>query len=364
LTEIAASPDARSVPSGAFANALPEGLSPRRMIRRLLQLMLLGGVTLAIFSAVPGLGDAREHVMGAQPGWLVLVGALQLGSVVSFVVAFRGVFCMRMSWRFSAQVAVSEQAANVLVPAGGGAGLALGAWALRRGGMSQEHIARRTVAFFLLTSSTNFFAVVVVGVLVAVGVLPTDVAPALAAIPAVLAAGTIALVLLLPRLLQRVPDGSGGGRLRRLLSASTAAVDAGVGDSVRLVREGRGSVIAGAWGYLVFDVVSLWAAFQAVGTPPAFGAFLLAYLLGQLGGLIPVPGGIGGTDGGLVAAFALFGAPLAAAAAAVLIYRAFQLGLPALLGIVAFLRLQLTLKREDAPAADCEPEVAVAPAPA
>jgi len=123
-------------------------------------------------------------------------------------------------------------------------------------------------------------------------------------------------------------------------------------------------VIAGAWGYLIFDIASLWAAFQAVDTPPAVGVFLLAYLLGQLGGLIPVPGGIGGTDGALVGAFALFGAPLAAAAAAVLIYRALQLGLPALLGIVAFLRLQLTLKREDAPAADCEPEVAVAPASA
>ena len=54
---------------------------------------------------------------------------------------------------------MSEQAANVLLPTGGAGGLALGAWALRRVGMPAERIGRRTVAFFLVTSSVNFIAV-------------------------------------------------------------------------------------------------------------------------------------------------------------------------------------------------------------
>ena len=84
----------------------------------------------------------------------------------------------------------------------------------------------------------------------------------------------------------------------------------------------------------------------------------MAYVLGQLGGLVPLPGGVGGTDGGLVAALALYGTPLASATAAVLAYRAFQLGLPALAGTVAFGRLRQTLQQDTRAAAGCEPMAA------
>ena len=49
--------------------------------------------------------------------------------------------------------------------------------------------------------------------------------------------------------------------------------------------------------------------------------------------------------GGLVAAFALVGTPAGIAAAAVLGYRAFQLGVPAILGVTAFARLRRDLDR-------------------
>ena len=81
---------------------------------------------------------------------------LEVGSCLAFVAAFRGVFSRRLSWRFSYEVGMAEQAANVLLPTGGAGGLALGAWALRRIGMPAERIGRRTVAFFLITSSVNF----------------------------------------------------------------------------------------------------------------------------------------------------------------------------------------------------------------
>jgi uncharacterized membrane protein YbhN (UPF0104 family) len=90
---------------------------------------------------------------------------------------------------------------------------------------------------------------------------------------------------------------------------------------------------------------------------------VLAYAIGQLGGLVPLPGGIGGTDGGLIAAFALLGTPIAIAAAAVLGYRAFQLGVPALLGVAAFAQLRRSLGREaEVPAAVGCPELAPAAA--
>jgi uncharacterized protein (TIRG00374 family) len=82
---------------------------------------------------------------------------------------------------------------------------------------------------------------------------------------------------------------------------------------------------------------------------------VLGYLIGQLGGNIPVPGGIGGVDGGLIGTFALYHAPLATATAAVLAYRAISLWIPAALGSVAFVQLRRTLQRSEQPAAICQP---------
>ena len=79
------------------------------------------------------------------------------------------IFCRRMSWRVSFQIGMAELGANALFPTGGAGGLALGAWALKRGGMQAEDIARRTVAFFLLTSVPNVLGVIVLGLLSATG---------------------------------------------------------------------------------------------------------------------------------------------------------------------------------------------------
>jgi uncharacterized membrane protein YbhN (UPF0104 family) len=288
---------------------------------------------------------------------VVLALALEVGSVVSFIVVFRGVFCRRMPWGFSAQVGLSEQAANVLLPAGGAGGLALGAWALNRAGMSTAHIGRRTVAFFLITSSTNFVVAVLAGLALLFGVLPGDASTALAAVPAGLALLTMAAVLLLPRVLPEEPPEAAAhhGRTRRWLGRASVTVGHGVRDTVALLRSGRPSVLGGSIGYLAFDMAALAAAFHAFGHAPALGDFLLAYVIGQLGGLVPLPGGVGGTDGGLVGALALYGTPLASATAAVLAYRAFQLGLPAVVGTLAFGRLRRTLQRDTRAAAGCEP---------
>jgi uncharacterized membrane protein YbhN (UPF0104 family) len=71
--------------------------------------------------------------------------------------------------------------------------------------------------------------------------------------------------------------------------------------------------------------------------------FILAYTLGHAGALLPTPGGVGGTEGGLIGMFAFYGTPLDVAAAAVLAYRVFQLGLPAIFGAVGLLRIRRVL---------------------
>lgn len=332
---------------------MPAALDARRLARRVAQLAVLGALTVVAIATVPGLDDVRDRFAGARPGWLAVAALFEAASMLAFVAAFRCVFCRLMSWRFSAQVALSGQAANVLLPAGGAGGLAVGAWALRRGGMATSHIARRSVAFWLVTSTPNFLAVAAVGAAVATGLLPSRAGLALALVPAVLAVATIGVVLATPGPLRRAGAGGGRGRVRRTLARVADSAAGGVDDAALLLR--RPMVAAGAVGYLAFDVAVLVAAFHAFGGAPDAGDLLMAYLLGQLGGLVPVPGGVGGTDGGLVAALALFGTPLAAAAAAVLAYRVFQLGMPALAGAGAFAALRRTLAREARPAAGCAP---------
>lgn len=69
----------------------------------------------------------------------------------------------------------------------------------------------------------------------------------------------------------------------------------------------------------------VWATFRALGPAPPLAILWIAYLIGELGGLIPVPGGIGGVDAGLVGTLALYNVSLSSAAGAVLAYRAIAL---------------------------------------
>jgi len=88
---------------------------------------------------------------------------------------------------------------------------------------------------------------------------------------------------------------------------------------------------------------------------PPVGVLLLAYIIGQLGSLIPVPAGIGGVDGGLIGTLVIYGAPVGAATAAVLAYRAILLAVPALLGLPALASLRRRLRDEAHDIAACAP---------
>ena len=75
----------------------------------------------------------------------------------------------------------------------------------------------------------------------------------------------------------------------------------------------------------------------------------MGYLIGQLGGLLPIPGGIGGIDGGLIGALIVFGLPAAPTAAAVLAYRVILFWVPLLLGAAAFAGLRKGLDDPERP---------------
>jgi uncharacterized membrane protein YbhN (UPF0104 family) len=325
---------------------MPEELSPRHLRLRLLQLAVLVVLVAVVIWVTPGLGALRSRLDHAAAGWLVVAGVAELLSTLSYVVIFRSVFCRHMSWRMSYRIGMAEQAANSLLPAGGAGGLALGAWALSRGGMKAEHIARRTVAFFLLTSLANVGTLIVFALGFAVGILHGNIAFAV----------TFSLPALHSRFsARRAPLASDAGRVRVGIRHGTDALANGIRDSGALLLQEPLGVLTGAFGYMVFDIVAIGAAFAAFGYSPTIGVLVVAYLIGQLGGLLPLPGGIGGVEGGLIGSYALYRVPVSAAGAAVLAYRVLALWIPAVLGSIAFVQLRSLLRHKaDAPTI-CEP---------
>jgi uncharacterized protein (TIRG00374 family) len=125
------------------------------------------------------------------------------------------------------------------------------------------------------------------------------------------------------------------------------ALVTGTAEAVEIVRSRDLLVLIGALGYWAWDNAVLWAAFHAVGADVPLSVVLMGYLIGQLGGLLPIPGGVGGIDGGLIGTLVVYGAPAAATVAAVLAYRLILFWLPLLGGVVAFLSLRRALADEE-----------------
>jgi uncharacterized membrane protein YbhN (UPF0104 family) len=302
-------------------------------------LVVLGLV--ALFA--PGLDEVRTRLSDAAPGWLVLGVAFEALSCASYVLLFRPIFCSRMPWRMSWRIAGTELGVGSLVPASGAGGLALGGWILHRRGMPADRIARRSVAFFLIKSSVNFVAVAVLGTLMAVGLVGPHRSLLLTALPAALSVALIAVVLAVPRLGPGADAPAGASRLRRAVMAARRALIGGTGEAVEILRARDPLVVVGAVGYWAWDNAVLWAAFHAVGANVPLSVVMMGYLIGQLGGLLPLPGGVGGIDGGLFGTLVVYGAPAAATAAAVLAYRLILFWLPLLAGAAAFFPLRKAL---------------------
>jgi hypothetical protein len=143
------------------------------------------------------------------------------------------------------------------------------------------------------------------------------------------------------------------GRIR----SGAALLGGAVRDAFAILRSGDTRLL-GAPAWWAFDAAVLWAAFHALGEPPALPILAFAYFAGQVGNTIPVPGAV---SGGLVGVLLAFGVAPDLALSAVLTYRTVAIWMPAPLGLAALGALKARVGRWDRDEADAP---APAPAPA
>jgi uncharacterized protein (TIRG00374 family) len=206
--------------------------------------------------------------------------------------------------------------------------------------MPNKLIAERQFNLQFLNTGIDALALIVFGTGLAIGIFPGEDKLTLTLVPAVVAAIGIVGALLIAR--------SGAGYAERAHDAhpkTAAAIEAladAVEDTKRLLthRDGLKAVL-GAVGYLGFDVAVLWSAFTAIGThpTPSFAVVLMAYIIGALGGSIPLPAGVGSISG-MVGMLILFGVDHNAAVAAVILYQAIGQLVPLIGGGIAYLLLR------------------------
>jgi uncharacterized membrane protein YbhN (UPF0104 family) len=302
-----------------------------------------------------GLQETWNRIQHGDLWWLALGAVLELASFASYVALFRGVFVRgtsRIGWRESYQITMASLAATRLLAAAGAGGIALTAWALRRSGLGPRTVASRMIAFLTLLYAVYMATFVIDGLALYFGVFPGPAPFAITVVPAIFGAIVIAVFLLvalvpgdLERLTARWTSGAHwGGRAARWLAALPGTAATGVRTAIDLVRS-RDPLLLGAVGWWAFDISVLWACFHAFGSAPPQAVIVMAYFVGMLGNTLPLPGGIGGVDGGMIGAFTAFGVDVELSVVAVLAYRVFAFWLPTLPGAVAYLQLRRTVQR-------------------
>ena len=298
-----------------------------------------------------GTSESIHNLGDGKPGWLVMGLVFECLSFVGYVILFRTVFVRgptRIGWRASYEITMAGVAATRLFAAAGAGGIALTAWALRRSGMEARLVACRMVAFLALLYAVYMGSIVVFGLGLYFGLFKGPGPFAITVVPAIFALLLIGIFLAMSLLPgdaeRRITGWSGGsGRGARIMARVVtipASAASGVRMAIDLVRNREWGVL-GAVAWWAFDIATLWACFHAYGPdPPPFAVIVLAYFVGMLGNALPLPGGIGGVDGGMIGAFAALGVSSDYAISAVLTYRAFAFWLPTLPGAIAYFQLR------------------------
>jgi uncharacterized membrane protein YbhN (UPF0104 family) len=206
--------------------------------------------------------------------------------------------------------------------------------------MPTKLIAERQLNLSFLNTGIDALALVVFGLGLATGLFAGEHDLLLTLVPAAVAgAGIAGAALIAPH------AGAAAKRLEakhEKTATTITTVAAAVEDTKRLLVQRRcWKNVLGIVSYLVFDVLVLWCAFLAVHANPlpGFPIVIMAYIIGALGGSLPLPAAAG-TIGGMAGMLILYGVASHTALAAVLLHQAIGLLVPLIGGAIAYVILR------------------------
>ena len=339
-----------------------EGAPPRLQLTGRSLLIFIGFLAAslaALYYLLPqlaGLQDTWHRIEDGSPYWMLVALLFGVGMFFGYVAMFRGIFLRagsgRIDWRASYQITMAGLAASRIFAAGGAGGLVLTAWALRRSGMAKRLVADKTLTFLILTYIPYMAALIVCGLGLRLGIFNGPAPFGLTVVPAVIAIILTAIgvsTVLVPTDLQRRLEGfaSGHGRFGKWaqrLANLPASASAGMRDALQHLRH-PDPALGGAVLFWAFQVAVLWASFRAFGDAPPIAVITQAFFVGMFGNLLPMPGGVGGVEGGMIAALAAFEVDAGQAVVAVLLFRAVTFWLPMIPGVIAYFQLRRTVER-------------------
>jgi uncharacterized membrane protein YbhN (UPF0104 family) len=287
------------------------------------------------------LGDVLGALGEIDPLWVIVAVGLEVASCVGYVVAFGWLF-EPVPGRSAGKLAWLGLGAGAVLPGGNVAGVAVSSLLLHRDGVPKRRLVVRSSVLLLLINGVCVASTGVAGALLLSGAAtgPHDLLRA--GLPVLVSGGVGAVVVAIP-LAVRPSGGRAPGWIVPLADA--------VGEAGHLLRRPDWRLL-GTAGYPLLDMAALWAACTATGHPPSFAALIIAYNVGYLASIVPIPAGLGVLDGGLAATLVVYGVPPSAALAAVLVYHALALWMPALGGLAASVQLGREHRPLTAPVAE------------
>jgi uncharacterized membrane protein YbhN (UPF0104 family) len=344
-------PHLASRPAGGLrllaADVAPGAAAARGRLARVLA--VVGAAAVAVLVVFHGRDFASALGRAAHAsGWLVAAAALfEAASVAGYVVLFHRVVAgasPRLRARDSYDITLAGTTATRLLPTAGLGGAAVAVWALRGHGLRAREIAERMVAFLLILYAVYMGALAASGAAVALGSGGERI---LGVVGLALGAGIAALVVLVMSAPGFVASalaraGRGSGRTARAATRVEQELPTLRASLRRAAGEVRHPSLAlvGAIAWWAFDMAVLYAMLSAFAHAPAIPAFVLAYFLGTMFNVVPLPGTL---SGGLTGMLIALGTPAVPALAAVLAYRAIAVWGPAACGLASIGRLRTTV---------------------
>ncbi|MGO4340158.1 lysylphosphatidylglycerol synthase domain-containing protein [Pedococcus sp. 2YAF34] len=311
----------------------------RRVARRAVEALAAVATAVVLLAlGLPRIANATWTQIGTVLGsvplpWFVLLAAVWLAGLwvhtIVLVAALPG-----LSHRRAFFLNISGSSVSNVVPLGGALGTAVNWWSCRRWGFT-------TTAFVRWALVTNIWDVLgrLVVPAVALGWFGLEgrgegdllLSAGLGSVAALLAAAALTAFLLrtdvgarrLGAAADRLPV-----RLHRTAGGQEARAVEMRGAIIELVRHAWPRLTAGKLLYAAAQAALLWLCLAAVGTPPAASVVFAAFAVERVLSLAVVtPGATGFVELGMTAYLVRMGADPASAAAGVLLYRFFVIGM-------------------------------------